>query len=87
MTGVVDDGDVGVVGERFELANGTLELEIADIELDVDGIEARVLEHFRHSARIAGGIRKLRNGLVSRIPHDQRHALVGCPRNVRSQNH
>ncbi len=87
MTGVVDDGDLGVVGERFEFANGTLELEVADVELDVDRIEARIPEHFRHSAGIAGGIRQLRNGLVSRIPHDQRHAPVGSPGKVRRQNH
>jgi hypothetical protein len=36
VTGIVDDGDVGMVGKRFELADGALELEIADIELDVD---------------------------------------------------
>jgi len=56
MAGIIDDGDIGLVGHHLELADRPLELEIADIDLDIDGIEARIAEHFRHSVGIPRGL-------------------------------
>ena len=86
MAGIVDDGDIGLVGGRFELADRALEFEIADIEQDVDRVEAGIAEHLGDRARIPRRIGKLRNGLVAGIADDQRHALLG-PRRIGSENH
>ena len=77
VAGIIDDGDIGLVGGRFELADRALEFEIADIDLDIDGVEAGVAEHLCDRVRIPRRIGQLRNGLVARIADDQRHALLG----------
>ena len=86
VAGIVDDGDVGLVGDRFELADRALEFEIADVDLDIDRVEARVAEHLGDRARIPRRIGQLRNGLVARIADDQRHALLG-PGGVGGKHH
>ena len=77
MAGVIDDGDIGLVGGGFELADRALEFEIADIDLDIDGVEAGVAEHFCNRVRIPRWIGQLRDGLIAGIADDQRHALLG----------
>ena len=86
MAGVIDDGDIGLVGDRFELADRALEFEIADIDLGIDRVEAGVAEHLCDRVRVPRWIGQLRNGLVARIADDQRHALLG-PRGVGGKHH
>jgi hypothetical protein len=86
VAGIIDHGDVGLVGCSFEFADRTLEFEIADIDLDVDGIEAGIPEHLGDRACVPRGDRKLGNGLVARIADHQRHALLG-PGSSRRENH
>ena len=47
VAGVIDDGDVGLVGRGLESADRALEFEVADVELRLDGVEAGFLEHLR----------------------------------------
>ena len=55
VTGVIDDGDIGLVGSGLESANRALEFEIADVDLGLDDVEAGVLEHLGHrSASLTG---------------------------------
>ena len=86
MAGVVDDGDIGLVGGGFELADRALEFEIADIELDIDGVEAGIAKHLRDRGRIPRRIGQLRDGLVGGISDDQRHPLLG-PGGIGSKHH
>ena len=86
VAGIIDDGDVGLVGRRLELADRALEFEIADIELDLDGIEAGIPEHLRDGVGVPRRIGQLRHGLVGRIADHQRHPLLG-PGGIRRENH
>ena len=76
MTGIIDHGDIRLISRVLELADCTFEIEVADIEHEVDGIEPGILEHFGHRARVTRGIGQLRHRLVARIADNQRHPLV-----------
>jgi len=45
VAGTVDDGDVGLVCNGLEAADRALEFEVADIEMDLDRVEAGVAKH------------------------------------------
>ena len=72
MAGVIDDGNIGLIGDRLELADRALEFEVTDIDQGIDRVEAGVAEHLGDRVRVPRWIGQLRNGLVARIADDQR---------------
>ena len=86
VAGIIDDGDIGLIGDRFELADRALEFEVADIDQGIDRVEAGIAEHLGDRVRVPRWVGQLRNGLVARIADDQRHALLG-PGGIGGKHH
>ena len=59
VAGVIDRRQYRPDRPRFEFSDRALELEIADIDQDIDGIEAGVAEHLGDRVRVAGRVGQL----------------------------
>ena len=76
VAGVINHRNISLIRLVLEFSDRPLELEIADIDQHVDGIEAGVPEHPGDRVGVAGRVGQLRNTLIGRIADHQRHALV-----------
>ena len=60
MSGIVDDGDVGVRRPVDEFTNGPLELDDAEIEAQIDNVESRFLQQGADRVGVVDRIRRAR---------------------------
>ena len=52
VAGVINDGNIGLIGDRFELADRALEFEVAGIDQCIDRLEAGVAKHLGDRGRV-----------------------------------
>ena len=85
MSGIVDDGDVGVRRPIDEFTNGPLELDDAQIEPQIDNVESRFLQQGADRDGVVDRIRQDARVLVFAVADDERDPPLGQGRRLRRQ--
>ena len=75
MTGVIDDGNVGIARIVGEVAQGSAQLANPEVMLCRDDVEACVLEHLGHGVGVPCRIGKRRDLLIGGVADHERNAL------------